>query len=129
MTAGSISNKYKLKVNKRNPRKECETCSNLWLKYQRHSTSFWCSLMLTLNIFHKLLWYFRCWLWASKYRLGQFPAGIYLFKVNNRNQWLKFLLSLKISTNISHKITISLSDHRDVFRTPMNIYNATFLRK
>ena len=38
------------------------------------------------SIFHTLLRYFHCWLWASKCRLGEqnyryHPANIYLFKV------------------------------------------------
>ena len=28
------------------------------------------SLLLTLNRFHTSFWYFHCWLWTSKYRVG-----------------------------------------------------------
>ena len=50
------------------------------------------SLLSALSRFHTLFWCFHCWLWTSKYRLGQFlnivstnPVNTYLFKVNNGN--------------------------------------------
>ena len=55
----------------------CKICSKLtmktpeWLNVQKNVNDvFLVSLMLTLNRFHILIWFFHCWLWASKYLLG-----------------------------------------------------------
>ena len=49
----------------------------IWLKLEGKSfnnkdtrTTSMASLLLTLNIFRTLFWYFYCWLWTSKCRLG-----------------------------------------------------------
>ena len=44
----------------------CEICSKLTIK----SDIVLVSLLLTLNRFHALFWCFYCWLWTSKFRLG-----------------------------------------------------------
>ena len=48
------------KVNNRNTRKWCEICSKLTIKNTRTTsmTSFWCFLLLTLNIFPTFFQYF-----------------------------------------------------------------------
>ena len=58
---------YLFKVNNRNTWTMYEICSKLTIKIPERC---WWSLLLTLNRFHTLLWYFYCWLWASKCQLG-----------------------------------------------------------
>ena len=60
-----------LKVSNRNTRTLCEICSMLTtntpeLRHWRHSGV----LLLTLSRIQTLLWYFRCWIWTSRCRLG-----------------------------------------------------------
>ena len=64
------------KVNNRNTRKRCETCSKLTIKTPEEGqwrllVSFWC-LLLTWDRFHTLFWRLYCWLWTNKCRLSIF---------------------------------------------------------
>ena len=51
--------------NNRNTRTMCEICSELTIKIPDDVTS----LLLILNRFHTLFWWFCCWLWTSPCRL------------------------------------------------------------
>ena len=57
--------------NNRNTRTMYEICSKLTIKItDKTSMTSLFSLLLTLNKFHTLLWCFCCWLWTSKWLLG-----------------------------------------------------------
>ena len=53
------------------------------------------SLLLILNRIQTLVWYFRCWLWASKYRLVRF----YFTKLKSSDR----LVSVCTLLNLDHK--------------------------
>ena len=58
------------KVNNRNNSAMCKICLKLTIKAPNDVIDFIVvSLLLTLNIFHKLFWCFYCWLWTSKWQL------------------------------------------------------------
>ena len=73
-----IENKFKLynKVNIRNIRKRCETCSKLIIQTQERQTMtdndvVLVSLLLTLNMFHTCFLCFYYWLWTGICLLGR----------------------------------------------------------
>ena len=113
---------YLLKVNNRNIRTRCEICSKLTIKATVNVVLV--SLLLTLNIFHTLLYCFYCWLWAVKCplclflpRLGVFSQLKFtcatsaietlekmwnMFKVNNKNTRDVVLVFLLLTLNMFH---------------------------
>ena len=60
------------------------TCSNWVMETPENcGKSILVSLLLILNRFHTLFWYFHCWLWTNKCRLRQFPDQLRLLSVIN----------------------------------------------
>ena len=124
---------YLLKVNNENSRTLCKICSKLTTKTpERYVINYvLVSLLLHLNILHKLFWCFICWLWTKnvgyadfwqgpKYANAKFealpslakksffvraeewvkwidPVTKYMFIVNNKDTWTKYLSTRDIS--------------------------------
>ena len=60
------------------------TCSNWVMETPKNcGKSILVSLLLILNRFHTLFWYFHCWLWTNKCRLRQFPDQLCLLSIIN----------------------------------------------
>ena len=74
------------------------------------------SLLLTMNRFHTLFWFFYCWLWTSKYRLGiyllipiSFFGSTFSLRYSLRYYADKDLLSFRMSSQILYTQDGSLS--------------------
>ena len=86
------------KVNHGKTRAICEICSESTIKSPKRRQwrcSTVVSLLLTLNRFHLLFCGFHCWLWTSKYRLGD-PIVLWIeviqtIRQNNRHINLFYL--------------------------------------
>ena len=58
---GSPAGNYLFKINNRNTRKMCEICSKLIIRHQNSAIGVvLVSVLLTLNIFHTILYCFYC---------------------------------------------------------------------
>ena len=124
---------YLFKVNNENSETLREICSKLTTKIpERYVINYvLVSLLLHLNILHKLFWCFICWLWTKnvgyadvwqgpKYASAKFealpslakkpffvraeewvkwidPVTKYMFIVNNKDTWTKYLSTRDIS--------------------------------
>ena len=64
------------KIANENTRRMCEICSKLTLKIP--VMLFYCSLLLTWNVFSTLYWCFCCWIWTNKYWLGLYFFDIFV---------------------------------------------------
>ena len=67
---------YLCKIANENTRRMCEICSKLTLKIP--VMLFYCSLLLTWNVFSTLYWCFCCWIWTNKYWLGLYFFDIFV---------------------------------------------------
>ena len=83
----SPANIYQLKINNRNTRKWCKICSKLTIKTPERRHSFWCPLLLILNIFHTFFWWFYCLLWACICLLGCVHASCFWWKTVGKMLW------------------------------------------
>ena len=72
---------YLFKVDNENTRTVCEIYTKLTIRLQNEVIDIvLVFLLLTLNRFHTLLWYFHYWLWPNKCWLGRFFLCREVFK-------------------------------------------------
>ena len=64
-----VSQHLLVQIKNRKRRKIYESCSKLTIKIPARRQ--WCRSFLTLNSFYKLFRCLLCWLWTSKFHLGQ----------------------------------------------------------
>ena len=91
---------YFFKLNNRNTRTMPKICSKLAIN--RRQCIVLVSLLLTLNRFHVLFWYFHCWLWTSKCRLGYiiFCLGKHLLYSYTMQFWIRRTSSRRTWTEV-----------------------------
>ena len=94
---------FLFKVNNGNTSTMCKICSKLTIKKQNNFINVvLVSSLLTLNRFQTLFWWFQCWLWTSKHRLGTLQIH---WQKKRRQQ--KFChLHQKLISKFSEKIKI-----------------------